>query len=51
MRQHLFVQHWGINGDWLIKAGALFFAVMLWPIFAALELTWRMLAIFDRRRP
>jgi hypothetical protein len=46
----LYVQRWWINEDQLIKVGSFFFAILLWPIFAAIELTRRIVAIFRSLR-
>jgi hypothetical protein len=50
VRQHLAIQRWRFNEDLLIKVGSYVFAMILWPFFAALELIWRIAAIFDHRR-
>jgi hypothetical protein len=47
MKLHLHVQPWWISEHQLIVAGSYFFAIVLWPIFAAIELTRRIAAILD----
>jgi hypothetical protein len=44
------MQRWWLNEDRLIKVSSFFFALLLWPIFTAIELTWQALEAFDRRR-
>jgi hypothetical protein len=47
MRLNGHVQQWGISEHQLIVVCSYFFAIVLWPIFAAMELTRRIAAILD----
>jgi hypothetical protein len=50
MRRHLFARRRWFNEQQLIKLCSYFFAILLWPIFAAAELTQRIAATLSRWR-